>query len=82
MSDLLKRIEFYADPDRLFELDDFIDVADVMQRAHGRIAALEGVLNKLRWESTQVAIFHPSDLCLLREAIDSVLPPPQEIENE
>lgn len=62
--------------------DLLLECAHLNESQAERIAALEGVLSKLRWESTQVAMWHPSDLCLLRDAIDSVLPPPQEIENE
>ena len=41
MNDLLKRIKTYSEPDTLFELDDFVDVADVMRCANARIAELE-----------------------------------------
>ena len=56
MSDLLKRIEGYSDPDMLFGLDDFADVADVMRGARERIAELEKDLAAAK--AANIAIRH------------------------
>lgn len=52
---------------------------DWVRQQDQHIAELKAVLEKLRLEASSASLFYPTDLALMQEAINSVLPtPPKE----
>ena len=53
-------------------------MAEAIYQQSGRIIKLEEVLEKLRLEVSRASMLYPSDLALMQETINSVLPAQQE----